>query len=443
MSTPQHGPGDDEARERWEEMLRQFGFGAGQMPDLGALMGALQGQMSAFTRTYGEAGDGAAANWAVTKDAARKTAALAGPDPHPDAEAAHAVREAGDIADQWLADATVFDPLPGHAEAWSRAQWVEATMPTWQRLITPVVTSIANALAGLLREGPLGADEGAAQFQQMFAPMLRQAAAAMFGAQAGQSIGQVATDVVSVADLGLPMPNDPAVALLPTNITTFADGLEVPERDIRIYLALRETARQRLFAAVPWLATQLLALVEHYAREIHIDTSALQDAVADMEQLDPAALQELSDKVNGTLFEPATTAEQREVLARLETLVALVEGWVDDVVAEAAGRWLPSLGALTEAVRRRRAEGGPAEAALKALVGLELRPRRVRDAANLWAAIRSARGVGGRDEVWRHPDLLPTERDLDDPLGYVSGDKSEAAEDDLDAELRRLLSDEG
>ena len=103
-------------------------------------------------------------------------------------------------------------------------------------------------------------------------------------------------------------------------------------------------------------------------------------------------------------------------------MLALVEGWVDDVVTQATVERMPSAPALAEAVRRARATGGPAEETFATLVGLELRPRRMRDAANLWAALRDARGMEGRDAVWSHPDLIPTSADLDDPLGFVAGE---------------------
>jgi putative hydrolase len=129
----------------------------------------------------------------------------------------------------------------------------------------------------------------------------------------------------------------------------------------------------------------------------------------------------------------------------LETMLALVEGWVDDVVTQATAEWMPSAPALAEAVRRARATGGPAEETFATLVGLELRPRRMRDAANLWAALRDARGMEGRDAVWSHPDLVPTSADLDDPLGFVTGDtRSESQENpDFDAALEKLLKGEG
>jgi putative hydrolase len=280
----------------------------------------------------------------------------------------------------------------------------------------------------------------------MLRPMLRTSGASMFGLQLGQALGRLATEVVGATDIGLPLSKPGQAALLPTNIEAYGEGLDQGPSDVLLYLALREAARQRLFAAVPWLREQVLALVEEYARGITIDTTALEQAVG---QIDPNNLEELGQSLEGGLFEPQKTPEQKATLDRLETMLALIEGWVDHVVTRATSRWMPAADALAETVRRNRATGGPAEATFATLVGLELRPRRMRDAANLWAALTEARGVEGRDQVWSHPDVMPTSADLDDPLGFVAGEtKSEDSEFDaalaelLDSEERRTDQDE-
>ena len=118
-------------------------------------------------------------------------------------------------------------------------------------------------------------------------------------------------------------------------------------------------------------------------------------------------------------------------------MLALVEGWVATVVAAAAGNRLPQAGALAEAIRRRRAAGGPAERTFATLVGLELRPRRLREAAAIWSGLTSERGISGRDAIWAHPDLLPTADDFDDPDGFVRGHP------ELDiSDLDRLTADD-
>jgi putative hydrolase len=139
------------------------------------------------------------------------------------------------------------------------------------------------------------------------------------------------------------------------------------------------------------------------------------------------------------MFEPTITPGQQAAMAELETLLALVEGWVDTVVAEAVGDRLPGAPALRETLRRRRATGGPAEQTFATLIGLELRPRRLRAAADLWREIGAARGTDGRDALWAHPDLLPTGKDLDDPSGFLDRDKQFAellaGLDDVETEL--------
>jgi hypothetical protein len=98
------------------------------------------------------------------------------------------------------------------------------------------------------------------------------------------------------------------------------------------------------------------------------------------------------------------------------------------VVHAAAEPHLPSASALRETLRRRRASGGPAEQTFATLIGLELRPRRLRDASRLWASLTDARGLDGRDGLWAHPDMLPTAEDLDDPDGFVHREQLDFSE---------------
>lgn len=226
------------------------------------------------------------------------------------------------------------------------------------------------------------------------------------------------------------------MALLPANVKAFGEGLEVPEQEVRLFLALREAAHARLFVQVPWLRGHLLGAIESYARGIHIDMSRIEDLAHNLDPANPEAMQAaLSEGV----FMPARTPEQDAALEKLETALALVEGWVDELTFEAAAN-LPSAAAIRETIRRRRATGGPAEHAFGSLVGLELRPRRLREAAALWASLKEQRGIVGRDAIWAHPDLLPTSADLDDAAGFSARrSAADASESDVDAALAKLL----
>ncbi|MGB3732726.1 zinc-dependent metalloprotease, partial [Microbacterium sp.] len=88
--------------------------------------------------------------------------------------------------------------------------------------------------------------------------------------------------------------------------------------------------------------------------------------------------------------------------------------------------------------------GGPAEDALGALVGLKLRPRRLREASAMWKAVTDAVGVAARDSLWDYPDLMPLASDIDDPSALIERLQASArgeapAADEFDEALARLL----
>lgn len=391
--------GDDDGPERPFDPLAGL-FGAAGPQDIGAALQRLGQMLSAQ-------GSGPV-NWDLARDAARAAAAQGGDASVGPAEARE-VEEAVRLAEVWLDPVTAVPAGSSTALAWSRAEWVEGTLPQWRRLVDPVAEKVVDATASAVPE----------EMRALAGPMLgmvRQLGGALFGTQVGQAIGMLATEVVGSSDVGLPLGPADRTVLLPTNVARFGAGLEIPDEEVRLYLALRECAHRRLFAHVAWLPGALFGAVEDYARGIRVDTARLEDLMGTLDPQNPEAVQEA---LQSGLFEPEDTPEQRAALARLETLLALVEGWVDAVVTDASTT-LPSAGALRETVRRVRATGGPAEQTFATLVGLELRPRRLRDAATLWAALREARGVDGRDAVWEHPDLLPTAADLDDPAGFAS-----------------------
>lgn len=258
----------------------------------------------------------------------------------------------------------------------------------------------------------------------------------MFGAQVGQALGRLAGEVLTGTDVGLPLAPSGSGVLVSQNVAEFAQGLDRPLEEVRLFVALREAASQRLFGHVPWLRQQLLDAVHAYARGITVDREAIERGIADamggMEGgIDPSNPEAIQQLLSSGLLEPEETPEQQMALRRLETLLALVEGWVDTVVSAAAAERLPGHAALAETMRRRRATGGPAEQTFATLVGLQLRPRRLRDAATVWGAMAQRHGAAARDALWSHPDLLPTSDDLDEPLDFV--ERQGAADADLSA----------
>lgn len=387
--------------------------GGGDNP-FGFLFGGATPDLATALRRFADllSWSGGPVNWDLAREVATN-AARSGDgmlSPADDAAVVEALR----LAELWLDPVTTLPAAVRTASAWTRVRWVEATVPVWAQLCDPVATRVVEAMGQAL--GTHTPPELAAMAGQVMGVM-RQIGGALFGTQVGQAVGTLAGEVLTSTEVGLPLGPDGEAAMLPTNVAAFGKDLEVPLDEVRLYLALTEAAHHRLFSHVPWLRGHLLGAVEAYARGITVDLSALESAVTSIDPSDPEAL---ANALSGGMFEPQNTPQQQAALGRLETALALVEGWVDNVVDAAASAHLPHAAALRETMRRRRATGGPAEQTFATLVGLELRPRRLRDAAALWQALAEARGIEGRDAVWAHPDLMPGADDLDDPAAFVT-----------------------
>jgi putative hydrolase len=419
---------DDEFRD----MLRDFLSGnssidpsqlagAAGLPNDPASIAQLIGQLQNALRS---GGDGI--NWDIALEQAKTLAGKDATSVEPTQRAA--LEQAFHVAALWLDEVTYVSELMTEPQLIGRVEWTRQTMPLWSQLAEPVALSIADALTRVIRE------QAPEEMQAMIAnagQLMRSVGGALFAMQLGQVVGQLASEVVSGGDIGIPLLADGHAALLPQNVAEFGDGLDIPDDQVQLYLAVRELAHARLFRHAKWLRLQLLTSITEFAHGITIDTDRLEELA---ESFDPSNPEELREAmVSGALIPPKTEA-QLAALGRLETTLALVEGWVDVVTAEAT-TLLPKTDAIAETVRRRRASSGPAESAFATLVGLELRPRRLREAAAMWKAVTDAAGGETRDHLWSHPDLLPTAEDLDNPANLVArlGALASGEEPQLDA----------
>lgn len=381
-------------------------FGVG---DLGQIFTQL-GQMfsNAGTTTAGGSASGPV-NYELARQVASSSIGFVAPVP---ATTTSAIGDAVHLADTWLDGVTALPAGTTRAVGWTPSDWVDNTLETWKRLCDPMAQQISTVWASSLPEeakgmaGPLLA-------------MMSQMGGMAFGSQLGQALGRLSREVLTSTDIGLPLGPKGVAALMPDAVESFATGLEQPRSEILTFLAAREAAHHRLFSHVPWLSSQLLGAVEAYASGMKIDMSGIEELARDFNPAtlsDPAAIENL---LGQGVFEPQATPAQTQALERLETFLALIEGWVQVVVNEALGDRIPGAAALSETLRRRRASGGPAEQTFATLVGLELRPRKLREAADLWQRLTDAAGVDARDAVWQHPDLLPGADDLDEPASFI------------------------
>ena len=437
-----------------------FGFQPGNGDDDNpmAAMGAMFEQLGKMFSTASSDANSGPVNWDAAREASTTELAKLGDNPISNVHVV-AMEQAAQLADLWLNDVMVFPTTGLLPKCVTRTQWITETFPVWQTIVQPVAQGVSKAMSGMMPtdmpEGPVEIPEellsqlpdematamremlSGANFADIAGPMMKavnQMGSTMFGMQFGQQLATMSSLVLSGADVGIQLTSDTQPTFIVSNIDEFTNGLSVEHSDVLLYIALREQAHQRLFHNVPWLRSQVLAAIEDYARNVTIDTTAIEQAIS---QLDPEHPEALQDLLGDGLFEDHKSPEQQAALERLELLLALVEGWVESVVSAAVSARMPAGVALAETFRRRRAAGGPAEKMFAGLVGLELRPRRLREASALWTALTEARGVDARDDIWSHPDLLPTIDDIADAAtvdAFVNG-----SGDDLMAQFEKAM----
>jgi putative hydrolase len=363
-------------------------------------------------------------NWKLATEQARKLAA----------EGTFAVSEsdraelgaAMQIAELWLDEVTALPTTTSLPKLITRELWVGEALPLFRELSQPIASRMVDALSENLQENmPEGLLAGAGS-------MLRSAGGTLFAMQLGQTLGKLSREVFSGGDLGLPFFNQQREVFVPQNISEYAKGTEVAKDQLLIFIGVREAAHARLFKHAKWLRDAIVTQITQYATEIAIDTDALRDLAENINLQDAEKLREALG--TGALLQPRTE-EQERALAAIETMLALIEGWVE-AVTEQAVRRLPSAAALGELQRRRRSGSSPAQETFGTLIGLELRPRRLREAAELWRKIEAALGTARRDALWDHPDLLPTADDIDSPDAFIERLRGG---DDFDEQLRNLL----
>jgi putative hydrolase len=370
----------------------------------------------------------------ILRDVARKFISSQGELPIGSQDIADA-QVALDIANTWLDEATNFPALSrSNLPAWSRRDWLDSSVANWAKMIEPLADGMASALTNVLKQGPTpGSIEGPIEGPELaaIAPIMRAFMGSLIASQLGTSVGQLAVSITGSNDVAIPLFTQSEARLIPQNITAWAQGLDIPIDEVRIFLAIREAAASRLFSHTPWLSKYIQDAITSYGAGIKIDIDSIQEQAEralETGELDINNPESISVAISAGLFKPEQSASQDAALAKLEMALALIEGWIDYVTTKAVGDRLPSYPALSETLRRRRALKSPTQQLFATLLGLEVSPRKARECAQFWFEVESEIGLSNRDQRWEDPALLPRAEELADVKKFLD---STSVPDDL------------
>jgi len=423
---------DQPNREELERLIRKM-MESGQLdPEVLAkiagfsanpsMLSELFGQVSAMTGETGEP-----VNWKLAFDQAleisRKTEKPAM------AALEEELENAFDMARLWLSEATEFTN-PNPPKKLTRSMWAQEAMPLFRELSEPV----ANSMAAALNEN-LG-NTLPPELSEMLAPaqnFIGNAGASIFAMQLGQSIGKLSSEVLLSGEIGIPLTNRPGI--ITQNLGEFLTGLDTPKSEVVIYLATRELALASLYSQAGWLREQIITQVREFAAGLTVDLSGIEDIARRIDPTDPESMEQI---IEASAMVSPRSEEQDQALERIETVLALIEGWVDATALEATKR-LPNIQAVVEVFNRKRATSGASAKTFEALLGLEMRPRLRREATLMWQRVAAEIGKDASDSLWSHPDQMPTAPEIENPDSLMARIRSGGG--DFEDELRKFLSD--
>lgn len=287
--------------------------------------------------------------------------------------------------------------IPG-PETVDRTEWVTANLASMRTVMDPV--------AGRLGEG-LGVLAGPA----------RAAGGALLAVEVGVISGYLAGRVLGQYEFPVLDPDVPARLLfVGPNIAGAAKGTGSDPQAMLRWIALHETTHALQFSGVPWLRPHLAAKVAELVDglEASIDPRALMR----LPSLDD--VRGLVDAVRrGEVVELIAGPSRRRVLAEMQALMALVEGYAEHVMDAVGAEVLPDLDRLREAMNRRRGERSGMFRLLEKLIGLDLKLRQYEQGKAFCDAVVAEGGIEALNRAWASPEALPRPEELDAPAEWL------------------------
>jgi coenzyme F420 biosynthesis associated uncharacterized protein len=287
------------------------------------------------------------------------------------------------------------------AELIDRAGWADANLTTFSHLLDPIADRMAERLG---RAGPI-------------AGPLRMGAGATIAAEAGLITGYMSQRVLGQFELSLIQPEAPTRLLfVAPNLNKAIAELGVERAAFIDWIVLHELTHVVQFTGVPWLRDHLGGLLRAYLDTVDIHIKA--GAAGGLPSM--PNIHELVERFReGGLMALIQNREQRELMDKLQPVMAVIEGYSEHVMDALGATLVPGYEKLREAMDRRRRSRTAPERLLQKLLGLDMKLRQYEHGKLFCDAVVAEVGITGLNAVWRAPADMPTLAELDDPAAWI------------------------
>jgi putative hydrolase len=352
-------------------------------------------------------------NWEFARQLALMTAAEGEPESNPDPLARVRLEELLRVAQLHIEEATGL-PAAGAGglltlRAVTRSDWALRTLQAWR----PLLETLATALARSTDAAPAVEDLPNDPMSRLLGNLPQAMAPLLFGIQVGSMVGQLATRAMGQYDLPVPRPIGDELMMVPVAIDGFAQDWSLAVDDVRLWVCLHEIAHHAVLSR-PHVRARLDQLMTDYVNAFEPDASALEDRLTMFDPTDLSSLQQTFSNPEVLLGEMESPA-QREVMVPLSALLSAVVGYVDHVMDVVGHRLIGSYGPLTEAMRRRRVEGGEGTRFVARLLGVSLDSAAYERGAAFVNGVLERAGEQGLARLWHSARELPTPAEISAP----------------------------
>ena len=294
---------------------------------------------------------------------------------------------------------------PPRPEVVDRREWIVANLESLRGLTGGAEEQLAHSLN---LPAPLG-------------PGVRGAAAAAAGIEMGLASGFLAQRVLGQYDIALTGPaRPPRLLFVAPNLAEAQHRLGVERRPFLRWIALHESTHVVQFSAVPWLRDHLGALAEGLLGGAFAKVGVGELAALVRGLFPPNPRRLVTAARDGEWFSPFISPPQRRLMARMQTTMAVVEGYSEHIM-DAIGRDLgPGYEQMRARVDSKRESRGLLEGLLSRLLGIELKMRQYRLGKRFCDEIVERRGIATLNRVWAEPAALPRPSELERPGRWLS-----------------------
>jgi coenzyme F420 biosynthesis associated uncharacterized protein len=113
------------------------------------------------------------------------------------------------------------------------------------------------------------------------------------------------------------------------------------------------------------------------------------------------------------------TPQQRELMSRLQALMALAEGYSNHVMNYVGRALLPNFELIHQRVEHRQRQRSQIEQLFLKITGLSLKMEQYRLGERFVDEVVRQRGISFANRAWESPEALPSEAEIRDPERWI------------------------